>query len=366
MKPKNSPQTKSTEELMTEIPDDEIWTYRIEGLQEPQIGTDHTHSAGKKALTIVSLLVAISLSIFFSVRAVHTQTFKYNALEDGTFELAKFSNPGDITSIEIDCADGDASKPITVLHEYAFNCDDKLESVRIGANVQQIDGKTFYSCYKLQTITVDANNENYCDVDGVLFTKDLSKVICYPIDHDQYLRTKSGYDTELSDEDEGFDAYVEKVLKFRFPAETTTVGMLAFNYAEIKTVYLPEGLKAIETMAFFRSTMLENIYTAAADGQYASFPEGLESIGSDAFSYDQALHYIYIPDSVTFIGHHAFWDTVYKANGELAGVTRIYAAPDEDTFKKQVHTGDQWRPQYDYMLFKKSVDVQYAAERNAE
>ena len=32
MKQKNTQPTKTTEELMQEIPEDEIWTYRIEGL----------------------------------------------------------------------------------------------------------------------------------------------------------------------------------------------------------------------------------------------------------------------------------------------------------------------------------------------
>ena len=164
-------------------------------------------------------------------------------------------------------------------------------------------------------------------------------------------------------EDDGYDAYAEAVLTYRFPAQTKKIGMLSFNYAEIVNVYLPEGLETIETMAFFKSTMLQNVYTVSGDGQYPSLPEGLQYVGSDAFSYDQGLNYLYIPSSVTFIGHHAFWDTVYKENGELAGISEIHVAMDEATFKKQVHTADQWKPEYDYMLFKKAVDVQYGAER---
>ena len=75
------------------------------------------------------------------------------------------------------------------------------------------------------------------------------------------------------------------------------------------------------------------------------------------------MNYVYIPESVTFIGHHAFWDTVYKDGDELKGVTVINAARSEEEFKDAVETGDSWRPQYDYMLFKKSIDVAYGAER---
>ncbi|MGN0574225.1 MAG: leucine-rich repeat protein, partial [Acutalibacteraceae bacterium] len=98
---------------------------------------------------------------------------------------------------------------------------------------------------------------------------------------------------------------------------------------------------------------------------YLSLPEGLQKIGSDAFSYNQAMTYVYIPESVTQIGHHAFWDTVYKESKELKGVTEINVARSEDDFKDNVKTGNNWRPQYDYLLFKKSIKVVYGSERKA-
>ena len=159
------------------------------------------------------------------------------------------------------------------------------------------------------------------------------------------------------------------------------------NYTNLRAIYLPEGLKRIETLALFKlhepkdqwsnTPSLDNIYSykinedilSSQYGEvedlydvYLSLPEGLEYIGSDAMSYNQVLTYVYIPASVQYIGHHAFWDTLYKENGELKGVTVINVAADEDAFK-DVKCGDSWRPQYDYMLFKKSVDIIYSAER---
>ena len=347
-----------------DIPEDEIWTYQIEGLQEPRIGGAYQHPTGKKILTVAILLVAIGLSIFFSVRAVHNDTFKYKALEDGTYELVKYSNPGNETELMINYADNDPQKPITVLHEYFLNCDDKLQTVTIGENVREIDGKSFYSCWNLQAIYVDENNPFFCDLDGVLYTKDLKRLICYPINRDQYLRDTAGYVAELTAEDDTYDEdYIRSVQTYRLPEQTETIGMLAFNYADLADVYVPQGLKTIETMAFFKCEKLRNLFTFDADTVYPSLPDGLETIGSDAFSYDQALTYMYIPASVRSIGHHAFWDTVYKDGGELAGVTALYAEADEDAFKANTQTGDQWRAEYDYMLFKKPVDVLYGAQR---
>ena len=124
---------------------------------------------------------------------------------------------------------------------------------------------------------------------------------------------------------------------------------------------------------------LENIYTYKTNNVisdtsckakdsfseiYLSLPEGLEYIGSDSLSYNQAMSYIYIPSSVTYIGHHAFWDDVYKEDNQLKGISVINVAASEAEFDN-VEVGDQWRPQYDYMLFKKSVDVNYGVERQS-
>ena len=44
-------------------------------------------------------------------------------------------------------------------------------------------------------------------------------------------------------------------------------------------------------------------------------------------------------------------------------MTEINVALGEDDFKHNVDKGDQWKPEYDYMLFKKAVPVNYSAER---
>ena len=161
---------------------------------------------------------------------------------------------------------------------------------------------------------------------------------------------------------------------------------MCFNYANLRVIYLPEGLKTVETLAVFKlhekvdqwgtTPSLTNIYTYKSDkvtsthftsekklGEvYNSLPEGLEFIGSDAFSYNQALSYVYIPESVSYIGHHAFWDTVYKEDGELKGVTEMYVAVSEEEFES-LEVGDDWKPKYDYMLFKKAVETVFEAKR---
>ena len=377
-----------------DIPEDEIWTYRIEGLQAPRIGKPIKNMRRKKILVVVILLIAIGLAIFFSIRAVHTVPFKYAVLEDGTSELVRFSNPGNVTTLTIDRTEDDAKTPVTALHEFAFNCDEKLTEITIGKTVTTIAATTFYSCWALQNIKVDQENPAYCDIDGVLYTKDLSRIVCYPIDHDKYLRTSRGYG-DLKDEarkpveelwgptevyDETFyEKYNADTRTYVVPPTVTVIGEMAFNYANLTDLYLPEGLREIETLGLFKCTSLEHIFTythparleALSDlsvvlkNAYPSLPEGLETIGSDALTGNQALSYLFVPASVTKIGHHAFWDTCYKEDGELRGVSEIAVALDKDAFHAGATLGDHWIPQISTGLFPKNIPVNYGAQRAA-
>ncbi len=391
------------EPIHLDIPEEEIWTYQVEGLAAPHINKPYKHYGLKKVVFALVIIVAVSISCYFSVRTVQKDTFEYEQISSG-YELSKFSNTGYITTLDIDFVSSveydrnnpdvntnfnivkDNAKKITSVGGYALNCDERVKVINIGAGVEFVDPKAFYSCWALQQIEVDENNPNYCDIDGVLYSKDKTRIICRPCDHDTYLAEKygyakydeNGYRIEPTAEDANYEQYVKDVLTFVVPSSVETVGELCFNYANMKTVYLPEGLKTIETLGFFEIPLLENVYSYKTDAQvadshftaenalgavYASLPEGLEYIGSDAFSYNQAMTYMFIPESVTYIGHHAFWDTVYKDGDELRGVTQINTALSEEAFKSQVDTGNSWRPQYDFMLFKKSIDIVYGAER---
>lgn len=388
------------EPVVLDIPEDEIWTYQVEGLAPPHINKPYKHYTLKKIIFTITIIIAVSLSCYFSIRTVQKDVFEYNDTSNGTYQLSKFSNTGYITELDIDYVTSieydenndnpetnfklveDTTKRVTEIREYALNCDNNVKVIRIGAEVSEIDGKAFYSCWALQKIEVDENNPYYCDVDGVLYSKDKKEIICCPCDRDAYLCEKYGYSQydENGDwkepEGEEYEKYRKDVMTYIVPSTVEKIGELAFNYAYLKDVYLPESLKTIETLGFFKATSLENVYSYKGenlggrftsqdefDEVYPSFPDGLEYIGSDAFSYNQAMSYVYIPKSVKYIGHHAFWDTVYKESGELKGVSVINVQLGEEEFSEKTETGDQWKPQYDYMLFKKSIDVKYSSQR---
>ncbi len=386
------------------IPEDEIWSYQIDGLAAPHINKPYKFFTLKKIIFIVTIVIAVGLSCYFSILAIaNADTFTYEQNADGTYCLTKFSNTGEMTEIHIDylttvtydqiegkyTSTTDTSKKVTAVREYSLNCDNNIKTIYIGADVTDIRSNAFYSCWALENIEVDENNPNYCDIDGVLYNKDKTVLINYPCNHDEYLRKKYGYEEEMFRENVT-EQYRRDIQTYVVPSTVTTLGELCFSYVNLRDIYLPEGLTTMETLCVFKlhepkdewgnTPSLENIYTyCPAEGTvvsdtkfngtevlgtiYNSLPETLMYIGSDALSYNQALTYVYIPESVTTIGHHAFWDNVYKEKKQLCGLTQIDVARSEEDFEANVETGDSWKPQYDYMLFKKNVDVVYSSQR---
>lgn len=383
-----------------DIPEDEIWTYKIDGLAEPHINKPFTNFTLKKIIFTVLILIAVGLSMYFSVRVVSRVPFEYNEISDGTYEFTKFNNTGYIGHLDIDYAveivydsentdpatnftlKKDESKPISVIPQFCFNCDEKVETVYIGKSVKEIDGKAFFTCRTLKQIIVDEENEYYSDIDGVLYNKDKTEIICYPMNHPQYLREKFGYnDTIWADNENNLEfraRYEADILTYVLPATVETIGELAFYDLPLAALYLPEGLKRIETMAITKNWWMTDIYSyeksEAEDGEtgysaisklsgvYKSLPDGLEYIGSDAMSYNRVCQYLRIPSSVKYIGHHAFWDCVEKIDGNLSGYKVINISMTEEEFDA-IEIGNNWLPQYDNGLLDKKVELVFGAEK---
>ena len=446
MAKKEKTKTKGSQlevEVHLDIPDDEIWTYKIEGLAAPHINKPFKNATLKKVALVLVIIVAVSLSMFFSIYSVVQSTgTEFEANDNGGWTLTRYSDKEKVPLEEIvinytfEVVDGvqkeNPDQPITEIASFAFN-ESPVKVIKIGANVTTIDEKAFYSCWSLERIEVDENNPNYSDIDGVLYNKDQTVLMNYPCNHDQYLRVKYGYDipekdktqpndftgdekkaaekkreeedkkykepyrVETSDEyaarrGDGFtlEQYEIDIQTYVVPSTVVAINELAFAYTNIREIYLPEGLTNIESCGFFKlhepkdewgnTDSLNNIYTYKGDytpdenaryeskdaleavlGEiYPSLPEGLTTIGSDAFSYNRELKYVYIPASVTTIGHHAFYWDCDGNNTEL-----IQTPLSEADFESNVVVGDQWRPQYDKVLFKTGVDVKYSAERAA-
>ena len=97
-------------EIKLDIPEDEIWTYQVPGLAAPHINKPYKHFALKKFIFIITIVIAVLLSCYFSILAIaNKDTYQYEDTGSGTYRLTKFSNTGEITELN----DREISIPIS-------------------------------------------------------------------------------------------------------------------------------------------------------------------------------------------------------------------------------------------------------------
>ena len=183
---------------------------------------------------------------------------------------------------------------VTAVGDGAFFSCQILTAVDIPASVGSIGIDAFGECFLLETVNVDAGNAAYCSVDGVLYSKDMTDLICFPAAN-------------------GAEEYT-------VPATVTSIASHAFDFCgTLKSVTLPDGLESIGRAAFLGCYSLTSIeipdkvsdiedlvFSGCSSLSSVSMPDGVTIIGSDAFSDCDALVSVSIPESVMHIGVSAF------------------------------------------------------------
>lgn len=177
-------------------------------------------------------------------------------LEDDTFfgchSLTSFTIPDNIVSVGA---------------RVFSNCS-SLKTVRIGSGVTSIgiinlDGS-------LEEISVSEENPAFCSVDGVLFNKDKSTLIMYPIG-----RTGA----------------------YTIPSSVKTIKRNSFmDCTGLTSVTLPDGVEKIDTATFLACTGLGEVI----------IPNSVTTICASAFAYCKAMETLIIGSGVTTIESKTF------------------------------------------------------------
>lgn len=205
--------------------------------------------------------------------------YTVTAIDEGAFcdcpTLTSIKLPESVTSISrcafLSCTSLTSIKlpsSLTIIDEYAFGECTSLTRLSIPASVTTIDEHAFYKCISLQDIAISDENEGFTSIDGVLYNKDISTLVCCPAG-------KSG--------------------EFRVPSSVTTIGKYAFEECTfLKNIELPSTLTTIGDCAFV-GCKFTNI----------ELPTSLSTIGEDAFFHCSSMMSFKIPASVTSIGNGA-------------------------------------------------------------
>lgn len=123
-----------------------------------------------------------------------------------------------------------------------------IKNIYIPKNVKYISEIAFtymedYSVPVISNIFVDEDNEAYCDIDGVLYSKDKTKLITYP-----------------HGKDEKFLTILEGVVNLGYAS--------MFYSRNVETLIVPESVSMIDEGAFYGCDTLTDVYYLGTEEQW--------------------------------------------------------------------------------------------------
>ena len=168
-----------------------------------------------------------------------------------------------------------------------------MQTISIPQKVSYIAAAVFSYCLSLNSIRVDNRNEYYCDIDGVVFTKDKKVLVSYPAGKSDSYSIPNGVKEIQGDAFEG----CSRLSSVTLPPSLEVIHYGSFwNCNNLKELSLSENLTTIEREAFCYCYSLESV----------SLPTSLKEIGFAAFRQCTSLHTINIPYNVQSLSDQAF------------------------------------------------------------
>lgn len=281
-----------------------------------------------KKITAVLALVAILCFSFISCSS--EQIFSGNTdikykIENGEAVVTEIPNKSIVTSVVI--PDEYEGVPVTKICNFSATNLEYLTEISIGKNVREIEAWAFGNSKKIKAFKISEENPYLCDVDGVIYTKDMKTILFYP--------PSGGVKTEKD-----ADGNEVKSISYEIPEGVETIRTKAFYKCyDLTEIKFPSTLKVIEEKAFFSCKIKE-----------LSLPEGLEAIGKDAFAFCEAIEKFTIPSSVTRIDEYAFYS--------CASVSEITMLCKEDN----VTLGKKWYPTKNGVEFGDALTIKWENE----
>ncbi len=143
---------------------------------------------------------------------------------------------------------------VTAIRFGAFAGCIALTSVSLPVGITTIESAAFAMCAFLQSVQISGDNKYYQTVNGVLYNKDMTTLMCYP-----------GGKTNTS---------------FTIPSGVETIDLYAFSFAlSLQTINIPEGVSVINEYTFYSAFNLKNVV----------IPASVQTIDTNAFCDCSAL-----------------------------------------------------------------------------
>lgn len=258
---------------------------------------------------------------------------------------------------------------VTSIGKNAFRIASVITSVQLPSTMKSIGECAFADCDGLTSIEVAESNPYFTSSSGVLYDKEKTKLLIYPAGKNEKRYTIFNGVTSIGDyafyscdrlqsitipasvQEIGTNAFglCESLIQvnttkgllsigdhafggcynleiFDIPETVTNIGAYAFSSCtRLKTVNLPDGLTDIGKYAFYSCNSLDNI----------QIPNSITRLNDGVFGQCESLRSIIIPKNITSIGYYTFGycqaltsvvifgDTEYIGDSAFAGCTSL-------------------------------------------
>ena len=239
------------------------------------------------------------------------------------------------------------------IEDYAFLDCDSLESITLPEGVESIGKGAFRRCVSLKNITLP---EGITSIEeGVFFACSSLESITLPegvksIGSEAFSHCVSLKDITLPEgmESIGSEAFSHcySLKNITLPEGVESIGSGAFKYCDsLESITLPGSVTSIEPTAFatFGNTQIivsennekfcsvdgvlfdknKEVLIACVNKKAYKIPEGVTTIGKQAFSGSMWFESIVLPEGVTSIEEGAFWGKPLESITLPEGVTRV-------------------------------------------
>lgn len=175
------------------------------------------------------------------------------------------------------------------------NCEN-LSTIKIPASVKGINPGAFNNCVNLKSIDVASGNKEYSSQDGVLYNKDKSKLIQYPLN-----KKNSSFTVPRSVDTIRSHAFEENSHLKSVTVSAKNIGEYAFaSMGNLTKVVLQSGVNTIGEGAFESNYSLTSLTIA----------DSVKKIGSRAFR-GSSIKSVHIPSSLESFNSNVF-EECYK------------------------------------------------------
>jgi len=273
----------------------------IDGVPVTSIGNSAFKSIWNlKSISLPDTITSIGDEAFFDCESLGSIEFpaSVKTVGDRAFSYCDYM-------LTVDIPEGVVSLGEEVFHECR-----SLTSVSIPDSVTSIGDRAFWRATSLRSIDVGNGNKNYCDVDGVLFNKEKTVLISYPVAKSSSYEIPYGvseiYDYAFSD--------ANMLKSIIIPESVTNIGKHAFLWcSSFVSVNIPDSVDVIEDSAFSYCTSLVSV----------NLPDSMTSIGDGAFSDCWALKSVDLPGGITEISNGLFASCTYLDSVTLPDTIKI-------------------------------------------